>query len=105
MSCRHWAAGAYCGAGNTREYIVGRRCPAHTPAALAGRPDITADPELSMSGLQARSGMVVGFSRADTSAIDEKAVRSGKRAAGRGNYFRTRRALAEDASKGEHASP
>ena len=28
-----------CRATDTREYIPGPRCPAHTPAALAGRPE------------------------------------------------------------------
>jgi hypothetical protein len=38
--CGHWSeALGRCGAGQTRLYLVGPRCPAHTPAALAGEPE------------------------------------------------------------------
>ncbi|MFI6903063.1 hypothetical protein ACIBKY_17505 [Nonomuraea sp. NPDC050394] len=41
--CTHWngAAATHCGATPTRPYLPGPRCPAHTPSALAGRPEPT----------------------------------------------------------------
>ncbi|MER7131214.1 hypothetical protein [Streptosporangium saharense] len=41
-ACRHWIAreARRCGAtGGVRAYLVGPRCPDHTPAALAGEPE------------------------------------------------------------------
>ncbi|MEV4096940.1 hypothetical protein [Streptosporangium saharense] len=41
-ACRYWipADARRCGAtGGVRAYLVGLRCPAHTPAALAGQPE------------------------------------------------------------------
>lgn len=40
-ACEHWggAASQHCGATPTRHYTVGHRCPQHTPAAIAGRPE------------------------------------------------------------------
>lgn len=37
--CAHWSGGAgrYCNASGARRYVIGWRCPRHTPAALAGR--------------------------------------------------------------------
>jgi hypothetical protein len=37
QTCRHWTDGRYCAATPARLYIVGQRCPDHTPARLAGR--------------------------------------------------------------------
>ncbi|CAL9296683.1 hypothetical protein SUDANB25_02669 [Streptomyces sp. SudanB25_2051] len=39
--CRHWdgTRRRYCGAPGARRYLTGYRCPLHTPAALAGRPE------------------------------------------------------------------
>lgn len=38
-ACDFWAAAALCGARPAGLFLVGRRCPAHTPSALAGRPE------------------------------------------------------------------
>lgn len=43
-SCSRWLGAAYCRASDTRYYAVGHRCPAHTPAALAGQPEPPAGP-------------------------------------------------------------
>lgn len=45
-ACSHWVAkeARYCGALPVRLYIPGRRCSAHTPAALAGEPEPGARP-------------------------------------------------------------
>lgn len=51
--CGHWigAEGRYClAAESVRRFVVGLRCPAHTPNAVRGRPEIPAGP-----GLPARS--------------------------------------------------
>lgn len=42
--CTHWgaAAGNHCGVTPTRLYVIGPRCTAHTPAAVAGRPEPSA---------------------------------------------------------------
>lgn len=41
MNCQHWDGPRrrYCLAPGARRYITGHRCPRHTPAALAGRPE------------------------------------------------------------------
>lgn len=53
--CDHWdgAAGWYCGAAETRPYLTGDRCPRHTPAAIAGRPEPPVpDPAMTIQGLR-----------------------------------------------------
>lgn len=44
--CGHWsgAESRYCRAREVRQYVIGHRCPAHTPNALAGRPETPAGP-------------------------------------------------------------
>jgi hypothetical protein len=45
--CRHWigAERRYCKEGDgIRRYITGLRCPAHTPNALQGKPEIPPGP-------------------------------------------------------------
>lgn len=40
--CEHWHGdhATYCGAtGSVRRFLTGHKCPAHTPAAIAGRPE------------------------------------------------------------------
>jgi Bifunctional DNA primase/polymerase, N-terminal/YspA, cpYpsA-related SLOG family len=39
LPCNWYSNGATCGATLTRPYLPGPRCPAHTPAALAGKPE------------------------------------------------------------------
>lgn len=41
MKCDHWigAQRRYCRIPGARRYLIGHRCPLHTPAALAGRPE------------------------------------------------------------------
>ncbi|RCG27207.1 hypothetical protein DQ384_26165 [Sphaerisporangium album] len=41
-ACRRWDGDDYCGAtDDVRLYINGHRCPRHTPAAIAGKPEAT----------------------------------------------------------------
>lgn len=57
-------------------------CPAHTPAALAGHPDIVPDPALTMAGLWASSGATgpaVPPPMSASRVIDDGAIASGKR--------------------------
>src|SRR5690349_6389039 len=51
-ACRHWCGpdGRYCLAvTGVRVYLTGTRCPAHTPAAVAGRPESTVEGQLAMT--------------------------------------------------------
>lgn len=48
-----------CGSTETRPYIPGARCSAHTPAAEAGRSEPYADPALSLVGLRVAKGLPV----------------------------------------------
>lgn len=51
--CGHWSDGVgYCGTPTRVRFLPGFRCPDHTPAALAGRPEASPDPELTMEGLR-----------------------------------------------------
>lgn len=45
----------FCGATTRRRFLQGWRCPAHTPAAEAGRPEITPDPTRTVDGLRRRA--------------------------------------------------
>ncbi|WP_019547618.1 MULTISPECIES: hypothetical protein [Streptomycetaceae] len=74
-TCGHWlgAEHRHCGTKTVRLYGTGLRCPAHTPAALAGRPE--PDPGPGMP-----AGAWTTVSPLGTSAlIDARAVASGKR--------------------------
>jgi putative DNA primase/helicase len=55
-ACDYWSNGGYCGSPEVRRYINGWRCIAHTPARVAGRPDIQPDPELTLAALRAKAG-------------------------------------------------
>lgn len=53
--CGLYDGGDSCEVRGERRYIVGWRCPRHTPAALAGHPEPpTPDPALTAAGLQHR---------------------------------------------------
>ena len=75
-TCGHWlgAEQRHCGTtGGVRLYGTGLRCPAHTPAALAGRPEPAPGPGMP-------AGAWTALSPLGTSAlIDARAVASGKR--------------------------
>lgn len=43
-SCSRYLGADYCRATPTRYFAVGSRCTAHTPAALASRPELPAGP-------------------------------------------------------------
>lgn len=75
-----------CGAAGTRPYQTGDCCPLHTPAAVAGRPEVIVDPDLTLVALQRKAHRVTSFSRADTALNDARAVASGRRRAKLGDY-------------------
>lgn len=66
-----------CGA-DGRLYLPGPRCPLHTPAALAGRPEPSGQYPEPFPGAQ-----VFRFRENDTALIDQRARKSGKRASGK----------------------
>lgn len=74
--CAHWdgPAGRYCHAtDNVRQYLTGPRCPRHTPARLAGRPEAPDGPGWPAGAWTAPSPL-------GTSALlDNRAKASGKR--------------------------
>lgn len=74
--CGHWigAERRYCLAGDgLRSYLTGRRCPLHTPAALAGRPEPRPGPGLPAGAWTTPSP------QSASALIDERAIASGKR--------------------------
>ncbi|WP_028472981.1 hypothetical protein [Nocardioides alkalitolerans] len=79
--CSAWApAAGYCGTPTTHRYLPGWRCPQHTPAAFAGRPDVVPDPKLTIAGLRAAHGLPdVGFTPGGETLVDQRAKASGKR--------------------------
>jgi hypothetical protein len=85
-ACGHWDGAAYCAAEQTRLYTTGRRCPAHTPSALLGRPEPEPDPGSTLAALLERAGRRgIGTSPAPT-LVDDRAIASGRRRASPAAY-------------------
>jgi hypothetical protein len=82
-SCDHWDGSAHCGRPDTRHYLTGIRCPAHTPAAIAGHPE----PGQTATTVGPRAQTPQSDSRVN----DDRAIASGKR---RSNPARFREAQA-----------
>ena len=59
-------------------YPDGWRCAAHTPAAIAGRPETVPDPALTLAGIRAARGVRYSPPPTET-VVDRAAVASGKR--------------------------
>lgn len=78
-SCTFWLDGRDCGAPAARLYVCGRRCAAHTPAAVAGRPDHVPAPELTMEGLMGAAGRSFSYLPNESALLDQRAVASGRR--------------------------
>lgn len=73
--CTHWdgASREWCrSVASVRAYLIGPRCPAHTPAALAGKPEAPATSSVRPSEL-AESPLIA------SRVADQKAIASGKR--------------------------
>lgn len=95
--CTHWLDGGYCGATEgTTGYVCGVRCPAHTPAALAGRPETVPDPARTLMGLRAAAGAdpEVPMTPASPTKVDARAVASGKRRSAPNDFKAARAQLA-----------
>lgn len=58
MTCEHFdSSTGYCeSTEGVKVYLPGPRCPAHTPAAAAGRSDHRPDPETTLDVLRAKAG-------------------------------------------------
>lgn len=57
--CGHVTGADVCGITPTSRYLTGDRCIDHTPAALAGRPEIIPDPARAVAGLRSTDDRVV----------------------------------------------
>lgn len=90
--CGHWEGSIlqYCGAAEAvRVYLIGRRCPAHTPAALAGKPEPPARP-----GWPAQAWTTPSPQSA-SALFDARAIASGKRRAAAHTYRAAQTAVAQ----------
>jgi hypothetical protein len=74
--CEHWigAEHRHCGAtDDVRPYLTGMCCPAHTPAALAGRPEPQPGPGLPAGAWTTPSP------QSASAVFDDRAIASGRR--------------------------
>jgi hypothetical protein len=95
MPCESLVDGEVCGASPSRPYLTGDRCAAHTPAALAGRPECSPDPALTLDALRLAAGIAVDSAPpASASALtDNRAIASGKRRASLDSFRQARAAV------------
>ncbi|GAB2731529.1 hypothetical protein [Streptomyces bullii] len=76
MKCTHWIGveRRHCHAtDDVREYLTGLRCPAHTPNALKGLPEVPPGPGMPASAWTTPSPLN------DSRVHDARAIASGKR--------------------------
>ena len=76
MKCAHWVGPErrHCGATDgVRHYLTGLCCAAHTPSALAGRPEPEPGPGLPAAAWTTPSPI------SDSRVADQRAIASGKR--------------------------
>lgn len=100
-ACGHVQTGwGTCGATEgVRLYLPGPRCPDHTPARLAGRPEANPDPALSLTGLRdawyAARGLAApqAFTPSGETVVDQRAIASGKRRSSPGRYRQAQQAV------------
>jgi hypothetical protein len=81
--CGHWdgARRTHCGAAeNVRPFLTGLCCPAHTPAAVAGRPEPQPGPGWPAAAWSTPTAQGVA------AVIDQRAIASGKRRSSAGEY-------------------
>lgn len=80
LTCAQQLPDGPCGAPNARPYQTGLCCPACTPAAKAGRPEVLVDPTMTLEALKRRAGRPAYTPPPnDSSLLDERAIKSGKR--------------------------
>ncbi len=81
-ACNRWTGNGYCGA-EARQFVVGYRCPAHTPAALAGMPEPPPGPGVPLYRRQhlahAIEAMPEPITAAQLAAVSRAAGWSGNR--------------------------
>ncbi len=96
-TCEHWdgTARATCAEPSTGYYLTGRCCPAHTPAALAGRPETVPDPPLTLAGLRIRAGINPQQTAplAASRLIDDRVIARGSRRSSAHEYAEARARL------------
>jgi len=88
--CTHWIGPErrHCRtAVGVRAYRTGPRCPAHTPAALAGRPEPEPGPGLPAGAWSTPSPL------SDSRVADDRAIASGKRRSNSNAYKAARAAV------------
>jgi len=94
--CGHYAEGSgVCGAPSPAGYITGLRCPDHTPARLAGRPETVPDPARTLTGLRKAAGVdpTAPMTPAGETVVDARAKASGKRRSSPQDYRAARAAV------------
>jgi hypothetical protein len=80
MICTFWVEFRYCGeAEDVRMFLPGMRCPAHTPAAVNGRPENPINPAMTLDGLRRAAGLEFNYRPTDSALVDNRAVASGRR--------------------------
>jgi hypothetical protein len=92
--CRHWigAERRYCRAvEDVRQYVIGERCPLHTPAAVAGCPEPEPGPGFTPQDIPSPLGASALF--------DARAVASGKRRSAPHTYRAAQAAVAVEKGK------
>lgn len=94
--CTYETAGRMCAVSSAavRAYLTGWRCPAHSPAAVAGNSESTPDPSRTLSALREKAGLPLDPAPpiASSSLNDERAIASGKRRSSTNNYRAARAA-------------
>ncbi|MBL1100108.1 hypothetical protein [Streptomyces coffeae] len=89
--CRHWDGSArrYCRAvRDVHRYVIGHRCPLHTPAAMAGRLEPQPGPGLPAAAWTTLSPLSA------SRVADERAIASGKRRSHQHAYHAAQSAVA-----------
>ncbi|MFJ4009414.1 hypothetical protein [Streptomyces sp. NPDC090026] len=92
VCCWHWigAERRHCHATDSvRPYLSGLRCPLHTPAALAGRPETPPGPGWPPAAWTTPSPLSA------SALVDQRAVASGKRRSAPHTYRAARQAVHE----------
>jgi hypothetical protein len=88
--CTHWIGSErrHCGATDgVRRYVNSTVCPAHTPSALAGRPEPEPGPGMPAAAWATASPI------SDSRVHDQRAIASGKRRASPHTYKAARAAI------------
>ncbi|MGW4043022.1 hypothetical protein [Streptomyces sp. NPDC004721] len=100
--CGHWvgAEQRYChGTDNVRNYLSGLRCPAHTPNALAGKPETPPGPGMPARAWSTPSPL------SDSRVFDDRAVASGKRRSSPAAYRAAQAAVGHRPAPGIRLDP